>query len=245
MKTAYGRVWFASACAIAIPGVVVGLVGSAVWVNVAAGLTVGVGVAAIAVSADQTGSRGPGCRAVVVGGVGAAISFAVSGLCSMFGPDALLVALLWAVTSPSALGGLRSLVRPPSRPSSSAGPVQLPDTPRATSEHNTAVAHSGPELTRTPEPPDVLDRERSLSDDEVLRAWDHSADLLDSLRSGDHRDELLRQIALRQRYLDELERRHPETLAGWLAAGAPASRWPADARILDDPSDDQQRRDTR
>lgn len=58
---------------------------------------------------------------------------------------------------------------------------------------------------------------RMFSDEQLCRAWRTSSAALSEQRPADQR---LRLVDERQAYLDELERRHPDGVAAWLASGA-------------------------
>ena len=61
---------------------------------------------------------------------------------------------------------------------------------------------------------------RALSDAELCRAWRVSFGALDAAMTAGAR---ARVVALRQSYLDEIDRRHPTGLAAWLSSGARAA----------------------
>ena len=84
---------------------------------------------------------------------------------------------------------------------------------------------------------------RSLSDAELLLAWGASAASLDRLQGRQHHPQQLLQVSARRQYLDEFERRHPETFLRWLADGAPSGSAPAGDPSPDERSDDQRRRE--
>lgn len=63
-------------------------------------------------------------------------------------------------------------------------------------------------------------RPSTLTDAELCRAWRHSFTLLRGAGTAGERSRL---AALRQDYLDELERRNPEALQAWFASGARAA----------------------
>ena len=90
----------------------------------------------------------------------------------------------------------------------------------------------------------ALDMERArevvhrLDLDGLCWAWTHSADLLAEVPQPPARAAV---VALREVYLDEMERRDPAGFAAWLEAGVEAAASPA--RFLAAPRDDGQGRD--
>lgn len=70
-----------------------------------------------------------------------------------------------------------------------------------------------------------------LSDHQLCKAWCASFAALDNATTMAARLEL---VALRQGYLDELERRHPSGLEAWLASGARAASSPTRFLSRDD-----------
>jgi hypothetical protein len=64
---------------------------------------------------------------------------------------------------------------------------------------------------------------QQLSDTELCLAWRRS---FVKLQSAPTRSEVLRVVAQRQAYLDELDRRRPSALQAWLASGARAAGGP-------------------
>jgi hypothetical protein len=82
-------------------------------------------------------------------------------------------------------------------------------------------ATSAPALVEVRLPSTAL---TEISDRELYFAWRVSFVLLQRLQEMKHLQAQCRVVGLRQRYLDEMERRHPQGFARWLLAGArPAS----------------------
>jgi len=82
----------------------------------------------------------------------------------------------------------------------------------------------------TPRPADVCSDPRSLSDDELCRAWRYSYAATRQTAAPDrqaHLPHLPHLVDLRRVYLDESERLYPAGFARWMAAGARAASDPA------------------
>ncbi|QWZ08801.1 hypothetical protein KRR39_02810 [Nocardioides panacis] len=73
-----------------------------------------------------------------------------------------------------------------------------------------------------PAQPDTLPREAlsDLEDEALCQAWRRSFRLLETTHGAEERASL---AELRGRYLDELDRRHPDGVSRWLASGARAA----------------------
>ncbi|MGZ0147841.1 hypothetical protein ACXJJ3_12295 [Kribbella sp. WER1] len=63
-----------------------------------------------------------------------------------------------------------------------------------------------------------------LTDEELCLAWRRSFTQLERTVSTDHRQAM---VDVRRAYLDELERRHPDSFATWLASNPRAAGDPA------------------
>ena len=227
----YRHLWFALAVAVSLPGAVVGLLGDGVWVSGAVAASIGVTVSGVATSVHQARPRTSSSVSVTVatGGAGAVVCFVVAGLVTLLGPAALLLVLLFAATSPPSL---RALARSAQRANRWRR--------RSTHRHPQGVATTASETVLIASDAGTA---RSLSDAELLLAWGASADSLDRLQGRQHHPQQLLQLAARRQYLDEFERRHPETFLRWLADGAPSGSAPAGDPSPDERSDDQRRRE--
>lgn len=69
--------------------------------------------------------------------------------------------------------------------------------------------------------PGMLPEPAGLSDEELCGAWRRSFAVLEACQTPEEQQAV---AELRSRYLDELERRRPETFAEWLAAGPKAAK---------------------
>jgi len=181
-------------------------------------------VAALAAAIERRGTPTTWRTAVWTGIAGGAVSLAAFGLVFLLGPAALLIVLAAVLTSPSvvqrfrrARGGDGRRLRAVGPPAPSHHPerdldgVMIEDPP---------LPNAGAEMP-VPE---------SMSDAALCKAWRRSYVLLQ--RSGSLTARLL-VVEQRQRYLDELERRNPSGLSGWLSSGARAAGDPS-RFIVDD-----------
>jgi hypothetical protein len=162
------------------------------------------------------------CTAAVIGGVvtervtagirtGVAVGVclgAAAGLVAGLGSLGVLILLGLAVTSPVVLSRLEGRWRavPPRGRSFDAGPPE-PEPPDE-------VAAPTPMIE--PAPADV----RALDDAELCLEWRRSFVRLETVRGAAAR---LAVVEQRQRYLDELQRRHTDAFQKWLQSGARAS----------------------
>lgn len=156
------------------------------------------------------------------GALGGTVALATIGMTVLVGPGAVLILLACALSSPRALAWFRhrrnrSLHNLPR--SESPAPPDTVDPAAVTR----AALHRADGDGSTPE---------SMSDAAICRAWRRSYLLLQRAGSVTARMVVVQQ---RQRYLDELERRNPTGLSGWLASGARAAGDPS--RYIVPPAD--------
>lgn len=157
------------------------------------------------------------------------VSAAFAGWAVLIGVWALLLTVLVCLSQPSVAGSLLLLAHRigdqlPTKGRRS-GPVRDPsglDPSRAPYAPRTVIpAPSAPALTELRLPSTAL---TEISDRELCFAWRVSFVLLQRLQEMRHIQAQCRVVGLRQLYLDEMERRHPQGFARWLLAGArPAS----------------------
>lgn len=133
--------------------------------------------------------------------IGAVVAITVIGLISILGGFGLLVALLFAASSPAAVGWL-SAWRMRTRPD--------PQEARIPTEE---CVPQGPSSTPVAE----------MSTPELVLAWRAS---FNSLLRAQTTASMGHIVARRQQYLDELERRDPMGLRRWLESGARAASDP-------------------
>ena len=170
---------------------------------------------------EAVDSAGPGAlgrwlrlTAVRAGAVGAG-AVAAAAVASVSPLILVFLLLLTGVTSPCFVGLVRAHVTNREQSRSGLGPDQA--------QVWSAVAASAA---------------RALTDHDLCRAWCTSFDVLQSVSDVEAR---ARVVALRQAYLDELERRDPPGLSAWLASGARATGNPD--RYLSRPGLDRPRDD--
>lgn len=207
--TTYGAAWRNAALIVGGVGVMVALLGDDVLVRLTVAGSVGftAGVFAYLVQEARADPRHE-LQALVVAALVTGGGFGVTGLAALDGDLAVLLVALFAVASPPAVAGcgsaLRRLTR---RPRRTARTVPSPETPA------TPTAGAVERVTE--------DRLAStLTDPELCAAWPASSDALDRAREHQDTVQQARLVALRQSYLDELERRDPEGFRCWLATSA-------------------------
>lgn len=174
-------------------------------------------VAALAAAIERHGTPTPWHSAVRVGIVGGAISLATFGAVFLLGSAGILVLVAAIVFSPSVLQRLRPFY----------------------TRHGGRLRRPGPAAPPHPVAPDLHTAEasppESMSDEALCEAWRRSYSVLQ--RSGSLTTHLL-VVEQRQRYLDELERRNPSGLSGWLSSDPHAAGDPA--QYIVDPADPDQ-----
>jgi len=140
--------------------------------------------------------------------LGAVVLLGAIGLITLLGIPALELLVLLLATSPWLL---HRLTRQSARSTAPAGVADDFDVPDGSVSLVDVLPLDDPKVP-------------SLSDDELCWAWRRSYPLIDRAR---HPQDFLRVAELRQRYLDELERRDPVGFRNWLEAGARAASDPA------------------
>jgi hypothetical protein len=150
-----------------------------------------------------------------VGGAAGVVMVAVPALLVVAGPLALLVLQLAVATSPVVVAFVGR------RFSGVKFDGQRDDQDNMNGRHrddptplSPAVVEPGPALPAAVQ---------TLTDKELCRVWRISFWALQSSRTPAAREQV---VALRQAYLDELERRHPSALTAWLDSGARAASGP-------------------
>ncbi|MEI8412245.1 hypothetical protein WBR16_31210 [Kribbella sp. CCNWLY201] len=145
-------------------------------------------------------------RAALVAGL---VGPAAIGLIAALGFAGVLIVLIFAGTNPTLTSRIQARwFAPGDRPTQQQRPAsdRVP-TPRSGPDVNRSAAEPMPELSR-------------LDDAALCLVWRRSFLRLEAAQSAPER---LAVVEQRQQYLDELQRRSPEGLAAWLAAGARAS----------------------
>ncbi|MET9268214.1 hypothetical protein [Kribbella sp. NPDC003557] len=223
----YLRIWRAAVVVLAAIGVLTSLVFVSPATNLAAfvvaAFTTGAVFLSIGLGRDLPSSDllhvVP--RGAVLGGL---CLLAICGYAAATGARAALLLLLIVGVSPPVVGWLRSgrVERParvlPRRP------IRLP---KASNRQLKAVRADADPAAQWPMPKYLTAVVRSvgeLSDEELCLAWRRSFNQLQRAMSADRRQAM---VDVRRAYLDELERRHPDSFATWLASNPRAAGNPA------------------
>ena len=194
------------AYAIGACGAALSLLHDSRLVHASIAVAVGVATAGFATSVQAARTHKPRSSTTIAGMTGAVICFALTGFVILLGPAALLAIPLFTLTSPAALHHLSA--------------IYLRMLLRRRRSSHPATERPGTTDNATPPAIDLTRPARSLTDAELCLAWRSSAHSLNRLQLA--RKDLPQQLQLleeRQQYLDELERRHPETFTRWLAEG--------------------------
>lgn len=223
----YERIWRAAVGLLATIGVVTSLVFVSPATNLAAFLvavfTVGAVCLSIGLGRDLPNADllGTVPRGAVLGGLGV---LAICGYAAAVGARTVMLVLLVVGVSPPVIGWLRA-----GRPERPAAPHRRPPVrlPKASNRQLKAVSAESPAAADWPLPKYLTAVVRSvgeLSDDELCLAWRRSFTQLQRAASADRRQAM---VDVRRAYLDELERRHPDSFATWLASNPRAAGDPA------------------
>jgi hypothetical protein len=216
----YERLWRAAVGLLATIGVVTSLVFVAPATNLAAFLVAALTIGAISLSIGL-GRDLPNAdllhlvpRAAFLGGL------SVVGICgysAAVGSGTLALLLLVVGSSPPVVAWLRG-----SRPEQPRRKIRLPKAtkkPGARPEPAPAQDWPMPKYLTA-----VVRGVGELSDEELCLAWRRSFTQLQRAAGADQRQAM---VDVRRAYLDELERRHPESFASWLASNPRAAGDPA------------------
>jgi hypothetical protein len=223
----YRRIWRAAVGLLATLGVVTSLVFVSPATNLAvfmvAAFTAGAVCLSVGLGRDLPTSDLLNMvpRGAVLGGL---CVLAVCGYAAAIGARTFTLLLLMIGVSPPVVGWLRSgrADRParvlPRRP------IRLP---KASNRQLKAVQAEGDPAADWPMPKYLVAVVRSvgeLSDEELCLAWRRSFNQLQRAMGPDRRQAM---ADVRRAYLDELERRHPDSFAVWLASNPRAAGNPA------------------
>ena len=188
----------------------------------AAALTVAVMASLVAAAMLADGGVRAIPRMVAWGLVAGFVGSAAAALVTAFDVLGLLVVLVLFATAPAVHAGVRVAWR-------TLFGAPVPGSPRSQQQ-----AHDQPRpVPRAPRPSapqPSLAGIADLDDAALCRAWRESFALLRSARSNTARLDV---VERRQRYLDELQLRHPDGMASWLSSGADAAGDPRP--YLDEP----------
>jgi hypothetical protein len=202
----YRAVWFNVAIIVGGLGVTIGLLGNDAVINAVIAAMVGtwVGVLTFLIQ-DARSATGCAREAVTAAAAVTAGCYAVTGLFMLLAQWALLVAFLFAVTSPAAARGYFALAR-----------RITAWRRRRLNAVTTRLGETSPERLNQRLTSQIPARE--LTDAELCQAWRASSHALK--KQGADLTQQAQLVATRQEYLDELERRNPTGFLRWLAAHA-------------------------
>jgi hypothetical protein len=223
----YLRIWRVAVGLLAALGVVTGLVFVSPATNLAVFVVGALTAAAICLSVGL-GRDLPTSdllymvpRGAVAGGL---CVVAICGYAAAIGARTVTLLLLIVGVSPPVVGWIRS--GRADRPSRALPrrPIRLP---KASNPRLNAVQAEGDPAADWPMPKYLVAVVRSvgeLSDEELCLAWRRSFNQLQRAMGPDRRQAM---VDVRRAYLDELEGRHPDSFADWLASNPRAAGNPA------------------
>ena len=204
----YRAAWMSVTFMVGCLGVAVALLSDHAKVNSAVAAVVGIATGAIAYVAQEARCVIDYRRqALTAAAAGTAGCCAIGGLNTFVGQEALLVMVLFTVTSPAAaqsyIATARRIAarrRPPAQlQAPTAGQIENP-IQRLNHQTSSQICPIG-----------------LLTDDELCQAWRTSSSAI--AQPGPNPTQQAQLVAARQRYLDEFERRDPAGFQQWLAAG--------------------------
>jgi hypothetical protein len=225
VELGYVRIWRAAVGLLATIGVVASLVFVSPSTNLVAFLVAAFTAAAVCLSIGLGRDLPPGDlfylvpRWAVLGGL---FVLAICGYAAAVGARTLALLLLVVGVSPPVVDWLRS--GSAERPARAARPIKLP---KATARKLKTVQTDGRPAGDWPMPKYLTAVVRSvveLSDEELCLAWRRSFPQLQRALGSDRRQAM---VDVRRAYLDELERRYPDSFATWLASNPRAAGNPA------------------
>jgi hypothetical protein len=224
----YSRIWRAAVGLLATIGVVASLVFVSPSTNLVAFLVAGFTAAAVCLSIGL-GRDLPSAdlmylvpRWAVLGGL---LVLAVCGYAAAVGARTFALMLLVVGASPPVVSWLRSgTADQPPREVRRRRQIKLP---KASANLLQVVQTEGRPAADWPMPKYLTAVVRSvgeLSDEELCLAWRRSFTQLQRTLGADRRQAM---VDVRRAYLDELERRHPDSFTTWLASNPRAAGNPA------------------
>ena len=204
---AYRVAWLVVATLLAVVGISAALVLSPVALVYLVGLA---GIATIllllVMGTDGGRSRGDRTGRLITSGLTAGtVAGALVGLASLLGASVFPLVLSLLVSSPHAVNAWSRWRRSRLTPSTEQL-VAMDDS----------LAYTSPGLRSA----QALSEPARLTDEQLCRAWSVS---FRALRDGSSGIQMMDAVAVRQRFLDEFERRNSRGLAAWLASGARAA----------------------
>jgi hypothetical protein len=217
-----GRVWNAAFLLAVAVGLLCANVQWGLQRWTAAALTVAVMASLVAAAMLADGGVRAIPKMAASGLVAGFVGSAAAALVTTFDVLGLLVVLVLVATSPAVHVGVRVAWR-----TLFAAPV--PGSSRSQQQAGDQARHV-PRAPRASVVQPSLAGIADLDDADLCRAWRESFAQLRSARSSTARLDV---VERRQRYLDELQLRHPDGMASWLASGADAAGDPRP--YLDEP----------
>ncbi|TDW24535.1 hypothetical protein [Kribbella kalugense] len=222
VELGYVRIWRAAVGLLATIGVVASLVFVSPSTNLVAFLVAAFTAAAVCLSIGLGRDLPPGDlfylvpRWAVLGGL---CVLAICGYAAAVGARTLALLLLVVGSSPPVIDWLRA-----ESPAREPRPIKLP---KATARALKTVQTEGRPAGDWPMPKYLTAVVRNvveLTDDELCLAWRRSFPQLQRALGSDRRQAM---VDVRRAYLDELERRYPDSFATWLASNPRAAGNPA------------------
>jgi hypothetical protein len=204
---AYRVAWLMVATMLAAVGISTALVLSPVVLVYLVGVA-GIGTMLLLLVIGSDGGRSQGdCRGRLItsGLTAGTVAGALVGLGSLLGASAFPLALSVLISSPHAVNACSRWRRSRLTPSTEQ-PVAMDDP----------LAYTIPWLRSA----QALSEPAQLTDEQLCRAWSVS---YRALQDGSPGIQMMDAVAVRQRFLDEFERRNSSGLAAWLASGARAA----------------------
>jgi hypothetical protein len=222
----YLRIWRAAVVLLAVVGVLTSLVFVSPATNLAVFVVAAFTAGAVSLSAGL-GRDLPSVdllhmvpRGAVLGGL---CVVSICGYAAAIGAHTVTLLLLILGVSPPVIGWLRAGRADRPARTLPRRPIRLP---KASNRQLNAVQAEDP-AADWPMPKYLSAVVRSvgeLSDEELCLAWRRSFNQLQRAMSADRRQAM---VDVRRAYLDELERRHPDSFATWLASNPRAAGNPA------------------
>lgn len=230
----YRICWTAVAGLLTAVGVVEAVVAVPTGAAITVALLTGATVAVVAEMTAHTRDQPPGPMATpLAAAAGIWAGAALTGLVALISGSALLLAALVVLTAPPVLTRLVAAARrgaadlravPPGRETEPyrprLQPRAIPPAPPVPPATEVPAAAAPVPAVPAPDPVPV----GSLTDAELCWAWRRSFTVLQALQPHLDVERWIALVALRQGYLDEIERRDPAGFRRWLYTGArPAS----------------------
>ncbi|WP_350278036.1 hypothetical protein [Kribbella sp. HUAS MG21] len=223
----YERIWRAAVGLLATIGVLAALVFVAPATNLAVFLVAAFTIGAVCLSVGL-GRDLPNTdllrvvpRGAVIGGL---CVISVCGYAAAIGLRTLTLLLLVVGVSPPVVGWLRAGSADRPARTERRQPIKLPKASKRLVPRRAEPRHQDEDWPMPKYLTAVVRSVGELSDEELCLAWRRSFTQLERTTSADRRQAM---ADVRRAYLDELERRHPESFASWLASNPRAAGDPA------------------